>query len=142
MANRVYEVMYIAEPGTADETVTQLNEAIEKLVTDNGGEIVKTDVMGVRRLAYPIRKHTDGYYVLFEIAGSGQEIAELERRMRVNDLIMRYLTVRVDEERKTAQKLTDKRDKKRKRVNDLMRSKGAQAEEFQTAEDQEGGDDE
>ncbi len=140
MANRVYEVMYIAEPGTADETVTQLNEAIEKLVTDNGGEIVKTEVMGVRRLAYPIQKHTDGYYVLFEIEGSGQEIAELERRMRVNDLIMRYLTVRVDEERKTAQKLTDKREKKRKRVSDLMRSKGSQ--EFQTEEDQEGGDDE
>jgi small subunit ribosomal protein S6 len=134
--------MYIAEPETADETITQLNEAIEKLVTDGGGAIVKTDLMGVRKLAYPIQKHTDGYYVLFEIEGSGQEIAELERRMRVNDLIMRYLTVRVDEERKTAQKHTDKREKKRKRVSDLMRSKGSQEEEFQAEEDQIGGDDE
>ncbi len=143
MANRVYEVMYSAEPGTADDTITQLNEAIEKLVTDGGGSVVKTDVMGVRKLAYPIQKHTDGYYVLFEIEGSGQEIAELERRMRVNDLIMRYLTVRVDEERKTAQKHTDKREKKRKRVSDLMRSKGSQDQEFQNEEeDQIGGDDE
>ncbi len=140
MANRVYEVMYIAEPGTADDNITQLNETIEKLVTDNGGEIVKTEVIGVRRLAYPIKKFTEGYYVLFEIEGSGQEIAELERRMRVNDLVMRYLTVRVDEERKTGAKLTAKRDQKRKRVTDLMRKSGS--EDVQTEETNDGGDDE
>ena len=124
MANRSYEVMYIAEPETTDETITQLNEAIEKQIVDGGGNIVKTEVMGPRRMAYPINKREDGYYVLFEIEGSGQEIAELERRFRVNDLVMRYLTVRVDEERKTAAKLTAKRDQKRQRVTDLMNSKG------------------
>lgn len=136
MANRVYEVMYIAEPETADDTVTQLNEAIAKLVADSGGEVVKTDVMGVRKLAYPIKKKNEGYYVLFEIEGSGQEIAELERRMRVNDLIMRYLTVRVDEERKTADKLAAKRDKKKKRVSDMLGKTG----ESQTEENQSGGE--
>lgn len=124
MANRTYEVMYIAEPEATDDTITQLNEAMTKLIADSGGTVVKTDVMGLQRMAYPIQKREDGYYVLFEIEGSGQEIAELERRMRVNDLVMRYLTVRVDEERKTAAKLTAKRDKKRQRVTDLMNSKG------------------
>ena len=143
MANRVYEMMYIAEPDTADDHIGKLNDAITKLIEDQGGSVVKVEDMGRRRLAYKIKKYTEGRYCLFEIEGSGKEIAELERRMRVNDLVMRYLTVRVDEERKTAQKLTDKRDKKRKRVSDLMRSKGAQQEEeFQSGEDQEGGDDE
>jgi small subunit ribosomal protein S6 len=132
LANRTYEVMYIAEPETTDDVITQLNESIEKLIVDGGGTIVKTEVMGLQRMAYPIQKREDGYYVLFEIDGSGQEIAELERRMRVNDLIMRYLTVRVDEERKTAAAITAKREKKRQRVTDLMNSKGmgdASAEE-------------
>lgn len=138
MANRTYELMYIAEPATTDDTVVQLNESIEKLITDGGGTIVKTEVMGLQRMAYPINKREDGYYVLFEIEGSGQEIAEVERRMRVNDLIMRYLTVRVDEERKTAAKLTSKRDAKRQRVTDLMNSKGMG--EASGAESEEGGD--
>ena len=70
------------------------------------------DDIGMRTLAYPINKKNDGHYVLFEIQGSGQEIAELERRMRVNDLIMRYITVRVDEDRKKADKIRDKREKR------------------------------
>jgi small subunit ribosomal protein S6 len=120
--------MYIAEPETADDTIAQLNDAIVKLVAEGGGEVVNTDVMGLRKLAYPIRKKEDGYYVLFEIKGSGQEIAELERRMRVNDLIMRYLTVRVDEERKTAEKIAARREKKKKRVSEMIGSTGARAE--------------
>jgi small subunit ribosomal protein S6 len=68
------------------------------------------DDIGIRTLAYPINKKTEGHYVLFEINGSGQEIMELERRMRVNDMIMRYITVRVDEDRKKATKMQAKRE--------------------------------
>ena len=114
MANRTYEVMYIATPETADDAIVKLNEAITQLVEKEGGSVVKIDDWGRRRLAYPIKKKTDGYYVLFEIEGSGQEIAELERRMRVNDVIMRYITVRVDEDRKAADKKQAKRDRRRK----------------------------
>ncbi len=115
---RTYEVMYIGAPDASDEDITKLNEAIEKMVTDEGGSIVKTEAMGRRKLAYPIQKKTEGHYTLFEIEGSGQEIAELERRMRVNDTILRYITVRVDEERKTAEKLRAKReDRQNKRKN-------------------------
>jgi len=110
MANRTYEVMYIIDPETAADRVEKLNDAVGKLIEKEGGEIVRMDDIGMRELAYPIQKKTEGHYVLFEINGSGQEIAELERRMRVNDMIMRYVTVRVDEERKTAEKRRSKRE--------------------------------
>ncbi len=115
--NRTYEFMYIADPQTADEDITKLNDAITTMIEKEGGTIVKVEDMGRRQLAYEINKKRDGYYVLFEIDGSGQEIAELERRMRVNDKVMRYITVRVDEERKAAQKLTDKREKRQSKHN-------------------------
>ena len=102
--------MYIVNPDTPVETIGKLNEAVGKLVEKEGGSVVRMDDIGMRRLAYPIQKKEDGYYVLFEIDGSGQEIAELERRMRVNDMIMRYITVRVDEDRKAATKRREKRE--------------------------------
>lgn len=113
--NRVYEVMYIGTPETADDEIVKLNESIEEMVVKEGGTIVKTEVMGRRKLAYPIKKKTEGHYVLFEIEDSGQTIAELERRMRVNDAIIRYITVRVDEERKTAEKHRVKRETRQER---------------------------
>lgn len=113
MANRVYEVMYIALPDTADDDIAKLNEAITNLVEKSGGSVAVQDGWGRRRLAYPINKKTEGYYQLLEITGSGQEIAELERRFRVNDVIIRYMTVRVDEERKSAEKKRAKRDRRK-----------------------------
>lgn|SRR5258706_902143 len=110
MANRTYEVMYIVNPETDGDKIAKLNDAVGKLIKKEGGEVVRMDDIGLRNLAYPIQKKTEGYYVLFEIDGSGQEIAELERRMRVNDMIMRYITVRVDEDRKKADKVRAKRE--------------------------------
>jgi len=115
--------MYIGTPETSDEDITKLNESIEKMITDDGGSIVKTEVMGRRKLAYPIQKKTEGHYTLFEIEGSGQEIAELERRMRVNDTVMRYMTVRVDEERKTAEKHRAKREDRQNKRKDFGNGK-------------------
>ncbi|HSI88375.1 MAG TPA: 30S ribosomal protein S6 [Pyrinomonadaceae bacterium] len=115
MANRTYEVMYIIDPDASADKVEKLNEAVGKLIEKEGGTVVRMDDIGRRNLAYPIDKKTEGHYVLFEIQGSGQEIAELERRMRVNDLIMRYITVRVDEDRKKADKIREKREKRNER---------------------------
>lgn len=112
MAQRTYEVMYIIDPETPADRITKLNEAVGKLIEKEGGEVVRMDDIGRRTLAYPIEKKTEGYYVLFEVNGSGQEIAELERRMRVNDMIIRYITIRVDEDRKKADKLRAKREKR------------------------------
>ena len=115
MANRTYEVMYIVNPDTADDKIAKLNEAVENLIKKEGGNVVKIDDIGRRRLAYPIEKKKEGYYVLFEIEGTGQEIAELERRMRVNDMIIRFMTVRVDEDRKSADRVRAKRENRKSR---------------------------
>jgi small subunit ribosomal protein S6 len=121
--------MYIADPTTSDEDITSLNEEITKLVEDEGSTIVKTDDMGRRPLAYRIKKFTEGYYFLFEIESSGSEIAELERRMRVNDKIIRYLTVRVDEERKTANKIETKRKVRKEKLASLIAVRDAAREQ-------------
>src|SRR5881398_1240044 len=90
----------------------RLTEAVQKIITDQGGSITKTEMMGKRQLAYEISHKRDGIYVLLEVEGSGAEIAELERRMRVNDRILRYMTIRVDLDRRRAQKFKDRRARK------------------------------
>jgi small subunit ribosomal protein S6 len=109
---RIYEVMFIVDPKVADEDITRLNETLLQVITDQGGTVTKQENMGRRQLAYPIGRQTEGHYVLFEIDGSGREIAELERRMRVNDQVIRYITVRVDEDRRRAEKFKAKRARK------------------------------
>ena len=127
MANRTYEVMYIVDPETPAERIAKLNEAVGKVIEKEGGTVVRMDDIGRRPLAYQINKRNEGHYVLFEIDGTGQEIAELERRMRVNDMIMRYVTIRVDEDRKKADKMREKRE--RRQAN---RSKFRATEESET----------
>ena len=109
---RSYEIVFIIDPDTPAEDAARLTEGFQQIITDQGGEVVKTEDMGRRKLAYPIERKTEGLYVLFEVAGSGREIAELERRMRVSDLVIRYMTVRVDEDRKRAEKFRERRARK------------------------------
>ena len=109
---RTYEIVFIIDPGADDAEVMKLSEAIQKIITDQGGVITKIDMMGRRQLAYEINHQKEGSYVLLEVEGSGAEIAELERRMRVNDRILRYMTIRVDLDRRRAQKFKDRRARK------------------------------
>ncbi len=110
--NRIYEVMYIIDPDTGEDEVTRLNDNIQQVITDQGGTITKKESMGRRQLAYPINRKNEGIYQLLEVEGTGGEIAELERRMRVNDQVIRYITVRVDEDRRRAEKFKTKRANK------------------------------
>lgn len=110
--NRQYEVVFIVDPTADDEEVARLTESFKQIVTDQGGTITKEESMGRRQLAYEILHKTEGNFMLLEIEGSGREIAELERRMRVNDRIIRYITVRVDEDRRRAEKFKAKRARK------------------------------
>ncbi|HYO90794.1 MAG TPA: 30S ribosomal protein S6 [Pyrinomonadaceae bacterium] len=113
MANqRTYEVMYIVDTEVSTDDFTRLSETLQQIITEQGGTITKTEDMGRRQLAYPISHKNEGHYMLLEIDGTGREIAELERRMRVNDQIVRYLTVRVDEDRQRAEKFKAKRARK------------------------------
>ena len=109
---RVYEVVFIVDPATPEEDLTRLTENLRAIVTDQGGTVTRSEVMGRRQLAYRIGRSNEGVYVLFEVEGTGREISELERRMRVSDQVMRYLTVRVDEDRQRAEKLRARRARK------------------------------
>jgi len=123
--------MYIVDPETDGEKVAKLNEAVGKLIEKEGGEIVRMDDIGLKTMAYPIQKKEEGYYVLFEINGTGQEILELERRMRVNDMIMRFITVRVDEDRKKADKIRTKREARQVKRASFRNAAPAEAAEAQ-----------
>ena len=109
---RTYEVVFIVDPDVADDEVMKLSEGVQKIITGQGGSITKTEMMGKRQLAYEINHKKNGTYVLLEVEGSGAEIAEVERRMRVNDQILRYMTIRVDEDRRRAEKLKERRTRK------------------------------
>ncbi|MCG3163826.1 MAG: 30S ribosomal protein S6 [Acidobacteria bacterium] len=106
---RTYEVAFIAAPNTADDDLSKLNSQIEHIVAERGGKITKVDNWGRRKLAYRIGKFDEGIYTFVYIEGVGQEIAEVERRLRVTDFVIRHLTVRTDEDLKRAAKLKAKR---------------------------------
>ncbi len=109
---RVYEIVFIVDTGTPEDETTKLIENLSNIITEQGGVITRSETMGRRQLAYRIGRKTEGNFWLFEMEGTGGEIAELERRMRVSDAVLRYLTVRVDEERQRAEKLKDRRARK------------------------------
>lgn len=111
-ALRQYEVLFIVDPEADDAEVTKITENFKQIITDQGGAVTKAETMGRRQLAYEILHKKEGWFVDLELEGSGQEIAELERRMRVSDRILRYLTVRMDEHRRRADKLKDRRARK------------------------------
>ena len=135
MDKRTYEVIFIVNPEAAEDEVMRLSEGVQKIITGLGGSIVKTEMMGKRQLAYEINHKKDGTYVLLEVEGSGSEIAEVERRMRVNDQILRYMTVRVDEARRRAVKLKDRRARKAAKQPGSGKAKQAAAAEFDSDEE-------
>ena len=135
---RQYEVVFIVEPTMEDDEVTKLTDSLKQIVTDQGGVVTKTESLGRRPLAYEILHKTEGNFVLLEIEGSGRELAELERRMRVNDRIIRYITVRVDEDRRRAEKFRTKRARKaEKKPGSQSSANRAAAPEFPAAEEAE-----
>ena len=118
MADRQYELVYILPPDTTEQQVTELHQQIEAVVSRMNGQIEKTENWGRRKLAYEIAHHKEGVYVLEVINGSGELMKELDRRLRVMDLVVRHMTVRVDEEKKVVDRTRTKRqaDSERRRV--------------------------
>ncbi len=133
---RTYEVVFIINPDVDDNEVMRLSEAMQKIITNQGGSITKTEMMGRRQMAYEINHKREGVYVLLEVEGTGGEIAELERRMRVNDQILRYMTIRVDEDRRRAEKLKARRARKAARRGSASKAKPAAAESESEMEDE------
>jgi small subunit ribosomal protein S6 len=96
--NRKYELVYIVSPDASDDQVADLNSQVEAIVQRMGGQLEKTEPWGRRKLAYEIGRHKEGIYVLDVINGNGDLMKEIDRRLKVSDLIIRHLVVRVDEE--------------------------------------------
>ncbi|WP_035348194.1 30S ribosomal protein S6 [Edaphobacter aggregans] len=113
--NRTYEVMYIVRPDVEEADLDKLIEGFEKNVTDGGGEVKSTEKMGRRRLAYTVRKFNDGFYVLMTVIAAGSLMGEIERRLRVSEQVIKFITVRIDEEEKRLAKVKAIRDTKVKR---------------------------
>jgi small subunit ribosomal protein S6 len=108
--NRSYEIMFIVRPDVEEADLDKLIEGFQKNVTDGGGEIKSTEKMGRRRLAYTVRKFNDGFYVLLTIGAEGKLITEIERRLRVSEQVIKFITVRMDEEEKRLAKIKAHRD--------------------------------
>jgi small subunit ribosomal protein S6 len=112
--SRVYEVMFIVRPDVAEEDVDKLIAGFSTTVTGGGGVVKNVEKMGRRKLAYMVRKFNDGNYVLLTIEAGGPVVLELERRLRVTEPVIKFITVRIDEEEKRLAKVKALRGVRRK----------------------------
>jgi small subunit ribosomal protein S6 len=114
--NRKYELVYIVSPDATDAQVADLHSQVEQIAQRMRGNIDKTDNWGRRKLAYEIGPHKEGTYVLETIDGGGELMKEIDRRLKVSDLIIRHLIVRVDaEQTKIARARTTRTESMRRR---------------------------
>jgi small subunit ribosomal protein S6 len=109
---RNYEIMFIVNPNASEEEIDKINGQIETIITSGGGKIEKLEKMGKRRLAYEVDKQREGHYVLFVISANGDIVRECERRLRVMDAVIKYITVRTDEETRRLDKMRNYRQKR------------------------------
>ena len=109
---RNYEIIFIVRPDATEEDVEKLISQMEGVVTGTGGKLEKVEKMGRRRLAYRVAKQREGIYVLFRLQGSGDTVKEFERRLKVIDTVIKYMTVRIDEDLERAEKFKALRSKK------------------------------
>ena len=112
MSDRIYEVLFIADPNLGDPEQDALAALVQGYIEKEGGKVQRVEKWGKKRLAYTIKKQREGNYVLMVIEGGPVLVKELERRLRVTDGILRFITVRVDEdlakaERRKAQRAVE-----------------------------------
>jgi small subunit ribosomal protein S6 len=112
---RTYELMFIVRPDVVDEELDRQISTLESQVSTAGGTLKNAERMGKRRLAYMVRGFQDGMFVLFTIEGTGQVVRELERRLRVTEPVIKFITVRVDEEQKRLSKIKALREARAKK---------------------------
>src|SRR3974390_248630 len=112
--NRTYELMFIVRPDMVDEELDKLISTVESAGTGTGGTGKNVEKMGKRRLAYTVRRFNDGQYILLTIEGPGTVIHEVERRLRVTEPVIKFITVRIDEEQKRLEKIKKIREARKK----------------------------
>ena len=109
---RIYEELFIARPDAPDEEVDQFIEQMKSVVTNVGGTVDKVDKWGKRRLAYRVDKYREGAYILFHFTSGPETVKEFERRLRVSDLVIKFITVRIDQTLKRLDKRKKQREKR------------------------------
>jgi small subunit ribosomal protein S6 len=107
---RVYEELFIVKPDAAEEEVDGFVDQLKTLIAGKG-TVDKVDKWGVRKLAYRVSKYAEGQYILITFSSSPEAVKEIERRLRVTDMVIKFITVRIDEK----QKKIDKRKKAREK---------------------------
>ena len=112
--NRTYELMFIVRPDMTEEDQDKLISTLETAVTSSGGLVKSVEKMGKRRLAYTVRRFHEGLFILLIFEGSGGLVHELERRLRVTEPVIKFLSVRIDEEQKRLDKIKAIKDSRRK----------------------------
>jgi small subunit ribosomal protein S6 len=108
--NRSYEIMFIVRPDVEEAELDKLVETFSGYVTTGGGIVKSTEKMGRRRLAYTVKKFNDGFYILLIVEAPASLISEIERRLRVSEPVIKFITVRMDEEDKRVAKIKAHRD--------------------------------
>ena len=111
--SRLYEVMFIVRPDVEDEEADKLIESLSTTVKTGGGVVKSAEKLGRRKLAYQVRKFNDGNYILLTIEANGAVVLELERRLRVTEQVIKFITVRMDEEEKRLAKVKANRGVRR-----------------------------
>ena len=109
---RIYENLFIVKPDATEEEIDHLIEQMSKNITTSGGTVDKVEKWGKRRLAYRVEKQREGYYVLLTFTADASAVREFERRMLVQDAIIKFLTVRIDETLKRIEKRRKIREKR------------------------------
>ena len=109
---RIYEQLFIVRPDATDEEVDPIVEQLKTVITHAGGTVDKTEKWGVRKLAYRVLKHKEGQYILLQFTAKPETVKEIERRLRVADLVLKFLTVRIDEKLKLFEKRRKAREKR------------------------------
>ncbi len=113
MEERLYDLIFICRPATPEDEVAKITSTIEHACAEKGAKIEKTEKWGTKKMAYRVAKHREGSYVYLQIRSShGELIHELERRLKVSDPVIKYLTIRLDEDLKRQQKFVRKRERK------------------------------
>ena len=112
---RIYEELFILKPDTAEEMVDQIIDQVRQVIASQDGVVDKVDKWGIRRLAYRVQKLNEGFFVLVQFTSTPETVKEIERRLRVSDFVLKFLTVRIDEKLKRIEKRKKRREKRASR---------------------------
>jgi small subunit ribosomal protein S6 len=116
MEDRLYDLIFICMPTTPEEEITKIVGTLEQTASEHGGKVEKVEKWGTRKMAYRVAKQREGFYVYLALHSTqGSLIKELERRLKVSDAVIKYMTVRLDEEIKRQQKLVSHREHRARR---------------------------